>query len=326
MFKRHLPSLPACAGKTQRPRKETSIQETIPVQAAIPIPPWRDHFQREELNPAAPDRPLVDIARIHNSDNVLGLVLAFHISVGLAARKTAFVLRTIFQIPISYQTVLNYTEAAAFYCHRFNLHNKGSVDSFQAGDETYIKIAGRHAYTFFFISVRNHKITAYHLASDRSTLPATVALREAIRTSRPDQCLEFITDGNPSYQAALHFLNSQRNKDLSPMLLHPVIGLQNLDSESETYREFKQMIERLNRTYKSHTRAACGFNTSNGACSLTTLFVTHYNFLRPHTALYGTVPIPLAELDDIPTLQAKWCKILDMSIDITSSPGLSQLV
>lgn len=250
---------------------------------------------------------------------MLGLVLAFHISLGIAARKTAFILKHIFQVPISYQTVLNYTEAAAYYCHSFNLQRKGAVDPLQAGDETYIKIAGRNAYTFFFISTINHKITAYHLADDRSTLPATVAIHEATRTATADQRTELITDGNPSYQAALHYLNPEREKqNLPPLTLHHVIGLQNLDAESETYRPFKQIIERLNRTYKFHTRAACGFNTTNGARSLTTLFVTHYNFLRPHMALAGNVPIPLHELDAIPTLQAKWCKIVDLSIQLPS--------
>jgi Integrase core domain len=46
-----------------------------------------------------------------------------------------------------------------------------------------------------------------------------------------------------------------------------------------------QPRERLNHTYKHHVRPACGFATRNGAVALLTLFVTHYNFLRPHLAL-----------------------------------------
>jgi len=38
---------------------------------------------------------------------------------------------------------------AAPYCHRFNLANKGEVDDLQAGDETYIKVRGKHNYVFF---------------------------------------------------------------------------------------------------------------------------------------------------------------------------------
>ena len=74
------------------------------------------------------------------------------------------------------------------------------------------------------------------------------------------------------------------------------------------------MIERLNRTYKFHTRAAGGFASWNGAAALTALFVTYYNFLRPHTALHGQVPVPLDDLRGITTLQAKWCKILQLAM------------
>ena len=77
-------------------------------------------------------------------------------------------------------------------------------------------------------------------------------------------------------------------------------------------------MERLNRTYRYHIRAACGFNSKNGAVALTTLFVTHYNFLRPHSSLNYTVPIPLRELQGIPTIQGKWAKVLQMGIALAS--------
>jgi len=110
----------------------------------------------------------------------------------------------------------------------------------------------------------------------------------------------------------IHFIN----QSYEPNLTHKkVIGLQNLDSESEQFRPFKELIERLNRTYKFHTRAACGFNSKNGAVALTTLFVTHYNFLRPHITLNYSVPIPLEELKDIDTLQGKWAKVIQLALE-----------
>ena len=39
--------------------------------------------------------------------------------------------------------------------------------------------------------------------------------------------------------------------------------------------QFKQMIERFNRTYKHHVKPAAGFNCDDGAMALTTLFVTY---------------------------------------------------
>lgn len=270
------------------------------------------HFTNQQLVHSAPEKH-PSIFKIRNSLNTLCLALTFHISMGISARKTAFILRNVFSLSCSYQTVLNYSQSAAYYCHTFNLNHKGDVDKTQAGDEAYIKIKGKQHYTFFFISSKSRKITAYHLDHSRDTLPATIAMSEAIRTSEPDQENELVTDGNPSYPAGIHFLNQSRD----PKLSHKkVIGLQNLDSESEEFRPFKQLIERLIRTYKFHTRAACGFNTNNGAVALTTLFVTHYNFLRPHSSLGYSVPVPLEELEDMPTLQGKWAKILSMGFEL----------
>jgi transposase-like protein len=224
-------------------------------------------------------------------------------------------LREVFKIHLSYQSVLNYCEMAAYHCHRFNLQHKGPVDKFQAGDETYIKVNGRHNYTFFFISTKSLKITAYHLDATRDTLPATIAIQEAIRTRDPNQKFILITDGNPSYQNAVHFLNKILPH---PLTLHNVIGLQNLDAVSSRFRPFKQLIERLNRTYKFHIRAAHGFASKNGAVALTTLFVTFYNFLRPHMSLDYKVPVPLNFLKGIDTLQGRWAALIQNALAFSS--------
>ena len=271
-------------------------------------------FQPAQLAPSAPDRPTVDLTRIHRSSDVLGLVLAFHISFALSARKTAQVLHQIFGVPLSYQSVLNYAQAAAYYCHAFNLRHKAPLSDTATGDETYIRVAGQHQYTFFFLDPSGHQITSYHVASERDTLAATVALGESARTLPEDRSLRFITDGNPSYQAGVHFLNAHRLASQPPFTLRQVIGLENRDEVSTEFRPFKQLIERLNRTYKHHVRPACGFATQNGAVALTTLFVTHYNFLRRHLALAYRVPVPLPELDSITTLQGRWNKILELAL------------
>jgi transposase-like protein len=230
----------------------------------------------------------------------------------MSARKTALILRCVFNIKVSYQTVLNYAAAAAILCHSFNLKHKGPIDSMIPGDETYIKVMGKHHYIFFLISAINHKITAYHFADNRGVQPAIIAMNESIRTATSDQKITFVTDGNPAYAAAIHFINSQADPH-NPLQHRKVIGLQNLDQESEEFRPFKQIIERLNRTYKYHIKPSHGFNNSNGAISLTTLFVTYYNFLRPHMSLNYKTPIQMPELKDVSTLQGKWAKILSLA-------------
>lgn len=270
------------------------------------------HYKPQELLHSEPEKPIVALTKIHNSENVLGLILAFYVSFAVPARKTAFILKSVFNIKVSYQTVLNYAAAAAFYCHSYNLQHKGPIDSIQAGDETYIKVLGKHRYVFFFISSKNLKITTYHVSDNRGTQPAIIAMNEAIRTAAPGQEIILVTDGNPSYPAGIHFLNAQEGDD--PDIQHrKVIGLQNLDAESTEWRAFKQLVERLNRTYKYHVRPAAGFNSNNGAVVLTTLFVTHYNFLRPHMSLDYKPPVQLPELHSITTLQGKWAKILSLA-------------
>jgi putative transposase len=272
------------------------------------------HFQPAQLEPSAPSPCPVDLTRIQRSSDLLGLALAFHISFALSARKTAQVLRQIFGVPLSYQSVLNYAQAAAFYCHAFNLRHKAPLSDTATGDETYIRVAGKHQYTFFFLDPQGRQVTSYHVAAERDALAATVALGEAARTLPQGRSLRFITDGNPSYQAGVHFLNAHRPISQPPFTLLQVIGLENRDAVSTEFRPFKQLIERLNRTYKYHARSACGFATRNGAVALTTLFVTHYNFLRPHLALGCQVPTPLPELSSVTTLQGKWNKILERAL------------
>lgn len=293
-------------------KKELSLYQKNPGHFTLHYI-YRDYnFNIEQLEHSKPLKSKVDLTKIHNSQNILGLILAFFVSFSISARKTALILRWIFNINLSHQTVLNYTNAASYYCHQFNMRYKDIPDNFLTGDETYIKVLGKNNYIFFFMSAEKRSIVSYHYSNNRETLPAIISMLEAKRTAKPNQHITFVTDGNPSYQAASHFINSLNDSN-NKIKHHKVIGLQNLDAESEEYRSFKQLIERLNRTYKSHINQAYGFNSPNGAIALTTLFVTHYNFLRPHTYLKYKVPIPLDFLEGINTIQAKWLKILSMA-------------
>jgi len=298
---------------------EKMIKKLIPTHFKVNYQYREYHFSEDDLKhsePKPPGKSRINLSKIHISDNLLGLILTIHISFAMSAKKTALFLRLVFGVKISGQTVLNYAEAASYYCHKFNMNNKGHIDDISAGDETYIKIKGKHHYVWFFVSSKNRKITAYHVDNNRGTLPATITMLEAIRTAKEDQKITLITDGNPSYPAGLHFINNEHEKykNRNNKIKHiKVIGLQNIDKDSQDNRKFKQIIERLNRTYKQNAKAAAGFNTLNGAISLTTLFVTHYNFLRPHTALDYEVPVPINDLNTCRTIQEKWLKILSLA-------------
>ena len=121
-----------------------------------------------------------------------------------------------------------------------------------------------------------------------------------------------VTDGLPSYGSAVAAYNTEAIKEnnFSVISKHTVIGLQNRDTESETYREYKQLVERLNRTYKFHTRPRAGFKDFDGACALTTLFVAYYNFMRPHQSLGRKPPVELECLKGKELYPDQWVELI----------------
>lgn len=149
--------------------------------------------------------------------------------------------------------------------------------------------------------------------------PAIAVLNDTL-AKRPENIagsLLLVGDGNPAYDAAVNAINTDLQGKPLPAAQRrierrTVIGLTNEDQQSEQFRPFKELIERLNRTYRYHTRSRSGHKSLKGARDLTTLFVAHYDFLRPHRALGNQPPIQLPELDKIQTLQGRWLKLLQL--------------
>jgi len=308
------------AALKQLNRKERDLRKQKSSQFKLRYQFRAYHFDPGSLIPASPQSSLARIDRIHNDLHTLSLVLTFNITYGSSARQTAHILRNVFKIPISHQTVLNYAQHAAVLCHQFNAHYKGLVDPLLAADETYIRVCGDWNYTWFTIGVISRAIHAYHLSEDRGAKHAQITLNETIRTVPPGQCVGLVSDGLPSYAAAIHAINlDPEGNPIDRIQQRIVIGLKNQDEQSENFRPFKQLVERLNRTYKFHTRARCGFKDFNGAVCLTVLFVTHYNFLREHAALDYLCPVSLQQLNGIQTIQGRWGKIIQMAVALDAA-------
>ena len=85
-----------------------------------------------------------------------------------------------------------------------------------------------------------------------------------------------------------------------------VIGLTNDDAVSTEHRPFKQMIERLNRTYKASYRSTNGFDNIDGANYDLALWVAYYNFLRPHKHKKYQVLNQVEMLQQTDNMPAKW--------------------
>jgi len=272
------------------------------------------HYASEKLPLKRLDDAPVNLNRIHHNLHTVGLCLTFTISFGLSARMTAEALRRIFDISISHQTVLNYANATALHLSDFSDQHTPKPEGTCAADETYIKVNGITRYTWFIISKIRRVICGWNLSETRGAGPALALIHNCYGNPEDPKCStgELITDGLPSYDSAVVAYNTAAiEKGGSDILTkRTVIGLKNLDPESETYREYKQFVERLTRTSKFHTRPRAGFKDFDGACALTTLFVVYYNFMRPHGSLGHKPPVELECLKGKMLYPDQWVELI----------------
>lgn len=271
------------------------------------------HLSAEELKTARPDRKAskVDLARIHKDMHTVGLVLTFMINLGLSARATRNALKGIFGISISHQACINYANAVAARIAPLVDRNAPEPGKTIAVDETYIIVENRWYYTWFGIDSKTRAICGYNVTDRRDTKSALALLYDCF--GQPDRSKwdgKLITDGNTSYDNAVMAYNAATPKNQPGIEKRTVIGLENLDPESAEYRRFKQLVERLNRTYKYHTRPRAGFKTFKGAVALTTLFVAYYNFMRHHSALGSRPPVQLECLKDVTLMPQAWVTLI----------------
>ncbi|MDQ0162460.1 transposase-like protein [Bacillus alveayuensis] len=178
------------------------------------------------------------------------------------------------------------------------------------GDETYICVNGRWHYLFFLFDAVKKIILSYPVSSNRDTTSAIRAIDEVLlKMKEIPENLIFVVDGNPIYLLTQHFL-AQHGISFD---VKQVIGLTNEDPVSTEYRPLKQIVEGLNRTYKGNYRPTHGLGSEHGSVSFVTLFVAYFNFLRPHAALERKVPVVHPALLGLPTMTARWTKLIELA-------------
>ncbi len=214
--------------------------------------------------------------------HTMSLCLTLHINLSLSLRKTKQALKDLYNIDISHQTIANYCKTAALCVKPFvDNYDYGTGSTFTA-DETYIKIRGVKAYIWFIMDAAKRSIIGYQVSDNRGVGPCILAMRMAFRHLKElPKNFRFIADGYSAYPlAAQQFF--REFGDAFKFNITQVIGLTNDDEVSKEFRPFKQMIERLNRTYKASYRPTNGFDNIDGANYDLALWVAYYNFLRPH--------------------------------------------
>ena len=268
-----------------------------------------DSLKEDTLRPSA-----LDLSRIRSPKYVLGLALTYHINYGLSTRQTASILWDIHNIKISHQTVANYASSAARVVKPFvdNYPYELSDSVSVCGDETYVKVLGKKHYVFFIMDAIKKIITSYSIFLNRDGVSAIKAIYSTLSKFRKlPENLTLIFDGNPIYVLAQHFF-AQHGIHFD---VKQVIGLTNKDEVSEEYRWLKQIIERLNRTFKGVYRGKNGFNSFERANEFMALFAAFFNFLRRHSSLDYNVPVSIPEIEAMPDMPSKWLKLLRLSYD-----------
>src|SRR5690625_58450 len=270
------------------------------------------HLDFDPLSKETPVKPKVDLSRIYVSPHTLGLILTYHVNYSIPARKTAALMYDIHNVTISHQTILNYANSVALITKPFVDHYPYELSNSFCGDETYIRVKGKWHYLFFFFDAVKKIILSYPVSPNRDTPSAIKALGDVFKKFKEiPKDLMFVVDGNPIYILAQHYF-AQHDIHFD---IHKVIGLTNDDPVSKEYRPLKQIIERLNRTFKGNYRATTGFASQAGSVSYVTLFVAYFNFLRPHASLEYQVPVVIPELEKMPNMPERWTKLISLAQD-----------
>ena len=203
-----------------------------------------------------------------HSAHIMSLCLTYRVNLGLSLRKTAQAMKDIHGVSISHQMVANYCKTAA----------------------VCIKPA----------------VIGYQVSDNRGVGPCIMAMRMAFQhLEKLPENFRFIADGYSAYPLAAQqfFVKFGEKMKFS---ITQVIGLTNDDAVSAEFRPYKQLIERLNRTYKASYRPTNGFDNYEGANYDLALWVAYYNFLRPHRVHRFQPPVRDEMIMNGENMPGKW--------------------
>ena len=253
----------------------------------------------------------------------MGLCLTYHVNLHLSTRQTARALKEVHGIDISHTTISNYALTAASvikpFVDRFDYQPSHNLAAY----ETYIKVKGIRHYIWFIMDATKKSILGYQVSDTRSVGPCILAMRMAFDKFKtfPGKALKFIANGYSAYPLAQQQFELEEDKIFD---LTQVIGLLNNDPVSTEYRWYKQVVERLNRTFKVSYRTTCGYGSQDGAAYSVALWVAYYNFLRPHKANNYKVLNEVELLSQAENMPGKWQLLLYLGQQTIKQQQLDQ--
>lgn len=245
------------------------------------------------------------------SPHILGLCLTYVVNCGLSTRMTKQVMLDVHGIRISHSMIARYVKTASAIVAPFVNDYDYKPTRQLAADETYVKVKGLKHYVWFVMDAIKKSIIGYSVSNTRTLEPCMLAMRRAFSHFKefPGKALNFTVDGYTVYELARQQF-AMKDMDFT---LTKVVGLTNDDPVSTEYRWLKQIIERLNRTFKFSYRVTNGYGSFEGADSHVAIFVAYYNFLRPHKYNNRGVLNSIPEVESLPNMPAKWQKLIELS-------------
>ena len=248
-----------------------------------------------------------------NNAYIMSLCLTMHVNLGLSLRKTSQALMDLYGISVSHQMVANYCKTAAICVKPFvdtYAYEKNADHLTYTADETYIKVRGIKGYIWFIMNAATRAIIGYQISDNRGVGPCIMAMRMAFQhLNELPKNFRFIADAYSAYPLAAQQFFRQFGEKFD-FKITQVIGLTNDDAVSAEFRPFKQMIERLNRTYKASYRPTNGFDNYDGANYDLSLWVAYYNFLRPHKHNHFKPPVQDDIINNADNMPGKWQLII----------------
>jgi len=245
-----------------------------------------------------------------HSAHIMTLALTFNVNLGLSLRHTSQALRDLYGIGISHTVIANYLKTAATVIKPFVDHYEYERSLTYIADETYIKIRALKGYVWLIMDAVSRSILGYQVSDNRGVGPCILTMRMAFRGLKElPKGFKFIADGYSAYPLASQQFALRKDNPLN-FNITQVIGLTNDDEVSKEFRPFKQMVERLNRTFKASYRVSCGFDNYDGANYSVALWVAYYNFLRPHKSNSYQPLNKVTALGLANTMPGKWQLLL----------------
>jgi len=270
-------------------------------------------FDISKLHPDSPQKPTVDLANVRATPYVVGLVCTYN-ALGHSTREIADLMQAVHQVPISHQTVKNYTEAVAYRLAPLVFHYPYDLSGLLAADETYLRIVARWGFLTWAFDPKKQIIAGFNISEKRNLSELAKAICQAVLKFPADLLAEnaafnplLVSDGNPVYPLVVQFL-----KQANIVINHKiVIGLENNDPESADFRNLKQIIERLNKNFKKYIDKSEYFASKQGATAATINFVAWFNFIRKNSRLNNQIPVPIEAVVNQPNQPSQWVRLIE---------------